>query len=104
MGVNDRVQDKKDASRRVSEAKKEAFKRKGSGSGIADWAGVDGDCVVRCVAAIGVGGGALRLGYTRDGGAYAIGIYDGDDKQTIYVPPSESVEEVLNEIREHYEK
>lgn len=103
MGVNDREQDKKDDKRRSAQNKKEAFKKKDTGGPVADWAGVDGSLVCRAVAAIGVGGGALRLGYTRDGGAYAIGIYDGDNKSTVYVSPNEDIEETLREIATHYE-
>lgn len=35
------------------------------------------------------GGGALRLGVTRDMGAFAIGCYDGDDYATEYIRPNE---------------
>lgn len=103
MGKSDEQIEREGRKARGAQIKREAFKPKASTSGIADWAGVDGGLVVRAVAAIGVSGGALRLGYTRDGGAYAVGIYDGDDKQTIYVSPNDSVEEVLREIAEHYE-
>jgi len=104
MAKSDEELNRADDKRRASQAKKAAFARKSLGNGTADWASVDGGMVVRAVAALGAHGGAMRLGYTRDGGAYAIGIYDGDDKQTVYVSPNESVEEVLQEIIDHYGK
>lgn len=43
-------------------------------------------------------GGALRLGVTRDGGAYAIGCYAGDEYATEYVKPNEDWESAWDEI------
>jgi len=103
MGVNDRKQDEKDDKRRSAEDRKKGYERRGQTGFVADWAGVDGGLVVRCAAAISRDGGAIRLGYTRDGGAYAIGIYNGDDRKTVYVAPSEPIEEILREIAEFYE-
>jgi translation initiation factor 1 (eIF-1/SUI1) len=41
-------------------------------------------------------GGAIRLGKTRDGGAFAVGVYgDGGDPYTEYLRPDESVTEFL---------
>jgi hypothetical protein len=104
MGVNDAQQNRKDDKRRAANERKAIFTRTNAKNGVADWESVEGAIVVKAAAAIAGHGGALRLGYTRDGGAYAIGLYDGDDKSTVYVPPSESVEEALNEIIEYYRK
>jgi hypothetical protein len=43
-------------------------------------------------------GGALRVGFTRDGGALALGMYLGDDYATEYVRPNEDAWEALSEI------
>jgi hypothetical protein len=43
-------------------------------------------------------GGAIRLGATRDGGAWALGIYVGDDYATEYVRPSEDFGTAMVEI------
>jgi len=104
MGANDAAQNRKDDKRRASAEKKAAFTRRNAPNGTADWESVDGTLVVKAIAAIGVDGGAIRFGYTRDGGAYAIGLYDGDQKNTIYVSPNESVEDALREIIEYYQK
>jgi hypothetical protein len=42
------------------------------------------------------------LGYTRDGGAFAIGILDGDEKHTEYVRPSEDIDLYLRDLAEDY--
>ena len=43
-------------------------------------------------------GGAVRVGFTRDGGALAIGLYTGDEYGTEYVRPSEDETEAFREI------
>jgi len=43
-------------------------------------------------------GGAVRIGYTRDGGALAIGCYLGDDYATEYIRPAEDYRAALLEI------
>lgn len=42
--------------------------------------------------------GALRLGLTRDGGAFAIGCYAGDDYATEYIRPNEDWETAWYDI------
>jgi hypothetical protein len=62
----------------------------------ADWKGVDNEAISTAIAAIGSIGGALRFGYSRDGGAYAIGVY-GLEKQpyTDYLRPGDDVSAYL---------
>lgn len=72
------------------------------GDGVADWAACDGTLLAKAIAAVAKTGAAIRLGYTRDGGAYAIGYYDGDDKHTEYVRPGEDMNEYLKEVIEDY--
>lgn len=50
------------------------------------------------ITAVAQKGGALRFGYTRDGGAYAIGIYGDGDPYTEYVSPQEDMHEHLGGI------
>lgn len=46
-------------------------------------------------------GGAVRIGVSRDGGAYAFGIYGDGEPYTEYVGASESVEEYLTNLRDY---
>lgn len=56
------------------------------------------DCVLRT-------GGALRVGRTRDGGAWAMGIYgDGDKPYTEYVQQSEDINKYLHNLAEFFEQ
>lgn len=68
--------------------------------GIADWASADPAVVLQAIAVVSFRGGALRFGYSRDGGAYAIGIYLSDDRYTEYVRPSEDIDEYLRGLAE----
>lgn len=72
-------------------------------SGPADWASVNGSDLVKTLEAVALAGGALRLGYTRDGGAYAIGIYGDGEPYTVYIRPSEDIDRALANIREAFE-
>jgi len=57
----------------------------------ADWCNVDAKLLVQLVCMVTSRGGAIRFGYTRDGGAYAVGLYYGGDHTTEYVRPSEDI-------------
>lgn len=71
---------------------------------VADWESVDGELLAKAVAAVSRLGGALRLGYTRDGGAYAIGIYGDGEPFTEYVPPAEDMNAWLKGMIDDYTK
>lgn len=102
MGVNDRARDhKEDKARKAAESRKRRSNQ-GSVGETADWGSVNGDILARAVAAVARNGGALRLGYTRDGGAYAVGIYGDGEPFTEYVPPSDDMEAYLKGIIEDY--
>lgn len=69
---------------------------------VADWSTVDANVLRSAIAAASVRGGALRFGYTSDGGAYAIGIYGDGQPYTEFVKPSEDVEQMLKDITEFF--
>lgn len=76
-------------------------RRRGSNAGLrgaANWILVDAEMLQYTITAVAQKGGALRLGYTRDGGAYAIGIYGDGEPYTEYVSPQEDVNEHLRGI------
>lgn len=58
------------------------------------------DAVIMLQLAIGaaLSGAALRIGLTRDSGALALGVYNGDDYGTEYVRPSEDLGHQVREI------
>jgi hypothetical protein len=69
---------------------------------VADWGGVNAELVLQAIATLAREGGAIRFGYTRDGGAYAIGLYYGTERVTEYLRPSEDVETYFRALIEDF--
>lgn len=78
-------------------------RRRRQKSSVADWGGIDGDKIGRIVSAITKVGGAVRFGYSRDGGAYSVGIYGDGKPFTEFHPDDEGVDEWLEGIAYDYE-
>jgi len=95
----------KESDRRIrrSEAKglPEAAGRRG---GVADWANASADLTLQLVCRVAAQGGAVRYGYTRDGGAYSIGLYLGEGSKTYYCNEKEGIDETLRELLEYFDK
>jgi hypothetical protein len=70
----------------------------------ADWESVDAQLVMKAVATLAARDGALRLGYTRDGGAYAVGFYGDGDPFTKYIAPGDDIDGFFREVIEYYGK
>ncbi len=98
MGTGDEHLNKRDTTRR--QKAKQARGRRAAAVAAADWRAVDWRPVAALTIALADAGGALRLGSTRDGGAYALGVYLGDDYATEYVKPTEDWRAALGEIAE----
>jgi len=69
----------------------------------ADWGKADSDLLKRAICAAALTGGALRFGYSRDGGAYAVGIYGDGDPYTEYLKPSEDLDTFIADIEALFE-
>lgn len=65
---------------------------------VADYAKCDAGILLRAVTVVAGQNGALRLGYTSDGGAYAIGVYGDGDPYTDYVKPSEDIDKYFEDL------
>jgi len=102
VGVNDRAQNRKDEKRATAQAKRKLRDHSSASASPADWESADGTLIAKLAATLAADGGALRLGYTRDGGAYAIGIYGDGEPYTVYVPPSEDLNEWLRNAIEDF--
>ena len=87
------------------EAKRSTFRRphQSDNSGnVADWKVADATKIQSAIASAGAKHGALRFGYSRDGGAYAIGVYAGIEYFTDYVRPSENIDDYLDRLTEAF--
>lgn len=73
-----------------------------NGGGVADWASANADIIRRAIAAAAAVGGAIRFGYSRDGGAYAVGIYGNGEPYTDFVKPSESIDDFMEDVEQFF--
>ena len=91
------------AKDRVEEAKRKPSRRVKSSNSVADYMSLSADILCKAVATVAMAGGALRLGYTSDGGAYAIGVYGDGDPYTDYVKPSDDANEYFKALIDAWE-
>ena len=61
----------------------------------ADWGDADPVLLSKALCCVTVYGFAIRLGYTRDGGAFSIAVISDEKLPTKYVRPSEGIDEYL---------
>jgi hypothetical protein len=65
----------------------------------ADWENVPADAIRDCIVQISRMGGAVRFGYSRDGGAYSIGVYGLEPSPfTDYLRPGDDVQAYLDTL------
>lgn len=76
---------------------------RGRSTAVADWGRADGSLLVQAVERASITGGAVRLGYSRDGGAFAIGIYGDGEPYTEYLPPDGDLDEWLRSVIDLYQ-
>lgn len=75
------------------------FERRTSSSVKAEWETVDRGLLARVVSVLTRDNRAVRFGYSRDQGAFAVGIYgDGDKPYTVYCGVNDDVDEWLKSI------
>jgi len=93
----------RESTRKIEAAKRKALPTNSrKGRGVADWANADAALVLQLVCAVAVEGGAVRYGYTRDGGAYSIGLYLGDDSKTYYCNEADGINDEIRELIEEF--
>jgi len=102
MGANDAKQNAKDDKRRAAFEKRAKGGKATPGGTVADWAGVDCEQLQRTIAAVCVSGDAIRLGYTRDGGAYAVALLHNGESHTDYVSPNDDIDVYLKGLEDDY--
>lgn len=76
---------------------------RGSNGSTADYESADANLLKRAIVTAARTGGALRFGYTADGGAYAIGIYGDGDYYAHYVSPHQELDITLQDIVDLFE-
>jgi hypothetical protein len=80
-----------------------ANRRRNRGNGgQADWGTCDHNKLVSAIQQVTKHGFAIRFGYTRDGGAFAIGIIGDGEPFTEFVRPTEDIDLYLEGVAEDY--
>lgn len=65
----------------------------------ANWETVSADAIRDCIVQMGSIGGAVRFGYSRDGGCYSIGVYGlYPEPFTDYLRPGDDVQAYLDQL------
>ncbi len=102
---NDRAEQQK---RRTPPKAATGKKRIGQGGGetgaVADWRNVNPDVLVWFVELATRDDCAVRFGYSRDGGAYSLGIYADGASETLYLSGKEDVSEWLTRLGREVEE
>lgn len=86
-------------------ARKRKYGVDSTGSGQASWSEVSAANVLELIQAASNAGGAIRFGVSRDGGAYALGIYgDGPEVYSLYSGSLEGIELHIANLYEVFEE
>jgi len=68
----------------------------------ADWKEASPEKIAKAIVSVTQHGFAIRFGYTKDGGAFAVGILGDGDPFTEFIRPSEDVDLFLESLRVDY--
>jgi hypothetical protein len=99
---SDQQIEQQDKARAKRDAKRQLPAESRAASGVADWANADPGILLQLICAVGMEGGAVRCGYTRDGGAYSVGLYLGTDSKTYYCNDKDGINDKLKELLEYF--
>lgn len=75
--------------------------KRGSVNEAISWSGYNPDKIVALISVVVRRGGAVRFGTTRDGDAYSIGIYLGDNSKTYYANSLEELVDLMEYLHEY---
>lgn len=63
----------------------------------ASWLSADAELLRQTIVAVTAEGGAVRFGYTKQGGAFAIGFLGDGEPYTDYVRPTDDIDQYLKD-------
>lgn len=97
--ANQRAEEQKRRTPPTAGQKKKRIGEGGdTGGNVADWRNVNPDVLVWFVELATRDDCAVRFGYSRDGGAYSLGIYADGGSNTLYLPGKDDVNEWLTRL------
>lgn len=77
-------------------------RRRRQNDAIADWGGIEPELLQCLIERVTAQDGAVRFGYSRDGGAYSVGIYGDGKPFTEFCPATGDVDTWLAGLVEDY--
>jgi len=84
-------------TREATSTEQRTIRNRNRGDGFsADWATANAGKVLDAIGAVAITGCAIRFGYTRDMGAFAVGIVGDGEPYTEYVRPTEDIDLYLD--------
>lgn len=87
----------------VVKSEQRATRRRNRGSSdAAEWGDANAEAILTLISAVAKHGFAIRFGYTRDGGAFAIGIVGDGEPFTEYCRPNEDIDQFVAGFIEDY--
>jgi hypothetical protein len=104
MSLSDREIEKKDAAKAKKQEKVSRGLYLTKYRGGADWATVNCDMLLRAIAVVTAQHAAIQMGYTSDGGAFSIVIYDNGERLKNYIHDLSELETFLTELEQDYGK
>ena len=73
-------------------------------AGGADWGNADPGLIAAAIMSVTRDGSAIRFGYTRDLGAFAVGFYENGVSETEYISPNDDIDTFLRGVIDDYQK
>lgn len=104
MGNNKAEAQKRTYNEPKSASKKRIGSADASGGQIADWRNLNPDVAVWFIELATRDDCAVRFGYSRDGGAYSLGVYADGTSQTLYLGGTEDVTAWLTRLGREVEE
>lgn len=94
----------KGAAMRASIAKQQSANRRRNRGNVepADWKEAHPDKLAAAIVAITSHGFAIRFGYTKDGGAFYVGIVGDGEPFSEFIRPTEDIDLYLDNLRANY--
>jgi len=104
MSKSDEQIEKRDRVRQGSAMSKLPSLQRRVGEPTLDYADIDAATLVRLICRVAARQGAVRYGYTRDGSAFSVGLYLGEDSKTYYANTIQEMVDLMEYLNASFEK
>ena len=96
--TNGKTKDESKTDEPTNALLRRANRRKNRGNGeTADWISATSALIAELIGTVSYLKGTITFGYTRDGGAYFISYYFGEESERVYCRPAEGIDSFLED-------